>query len=460
MNLIVSQKDEIQNHASKFIKKYQIGKIMKRSNFHKHKGLSCIVLFRFIFMLVFTGKNLYRFLQSEIIDGQPSKDTVYRFLNSARYNWRKLLLILSSTIIKESLALLTSAERIKVLIVDDSLFSRNRSKVVELLAKVYDHVEHKYRRGFRMLTLGWSDGTTFLPLAFSLLSSEKKENRLYEANPAIDKRTNGYKIRAESTKKATDVLFDLLNQISAYKIPAQYILFDSWFAYPGVIIKIFQYKLHTLCMLKDMPKVFYRYMGISMNLRTLYSKTRKKRGRAKILTSAIIELGKDITGKPVEAKIVFVRDRNRVKKWLAILSTDTSLSDEDIVRTYARRWDIEVFFKMSKSYLKLAKEFEGRCYDAMVAHATIVCCRYIMLAVEKRNNEDPRTIGNLFYLCCDEIQEIGFLEALLLIIEILRERLYRFLFLPEKKIQDFISNFISALPSFFKARLQILMCES
>ncbi|MEW6417936.1 MAG: IS4 family transposase, partial [Nitrospirota bacterium] len=79
---------------------------------------------------------------------------------------------------------------------------------------------------------------------------------------------------------------------------------------------------------------------------------------------------------------------------------------------------------------------------------------------EKRNNEDPRTIGNLFYLCCDEIQEIGFLEALLLIIEMLRERLYRFLFLPEKKIQDFISNFISALPLFFKARLQILMCES
>lgn len=91
MNLIVSQKDEIQNHASKFIKKYQIGKIMKRSNFHKDKGLSCIVLFRFIFMLVFTGKNLYRFLQSEITDGQPGKDTVYRFLNSARYNWRKLL---------------------------------------------------------------------------------------------------------------------------------------------------------------------------------------------------------------------------------------------------------------------------------------------------------------------------------------------------------------------------------
>jgi hypothetical protein len=29
-----------------------------------------------------------------------------------------------------------------------------------LLARVYDHVEKKYRRGFRMLTIGWSDGVS------------------------------------------------------------------------------------------------------------------------------------------------------------------------------------------------------------------------------------------------------------------------------------------------------------
>ena len=40
-----------------------------------------------------------------------------------------------------------------VLIIDDSMFERNRSKKVELLAKVYDHAKHKYRFGFRMLTL-------------------------------------------------------------------------------------------------------------------------------------------------------------------------------------------------------------------------------------------------------------------------------------------------------------------
>jgi IS4 transposase len=57
------------------------------------------------------------------------------------------------------------------------------------------------------------------------------------------------------------------------------------------------------------------------------------------------------------AKVVFVRARNAKKKWLALLSTDVKLTDEEIVKLYKRRWDIEVFFKITKSYLRLAKEF-------------------------------------------------------------------------------------------------------
>ncbi len=38
-----------------------------------------------------------------------------------------------------------------------------------------------------------------------------------------------------------------------------------------------------------------------------------------------------------------------------------------------------------------------------------------MLAVENRNNTDLRTIGTLFYYCCDELEDIKFHEALQLI---------------------------------------------
>ena len=66
---------------------------------------------------------------------------------------------------------LTRPERVNVLILDDSVIKRNRSKKVELLARVYDHVEHKFQKGFTLLTLGWSDGYSFIPTGFNLLSS-------------------------------------------------------------------------------------------------------------------------------------------------------------------------------------------------------------------------------------------------------------------------------------------------
>ncbi|MHB8132432.1 MAG: transposase [Mobilitalea sp.] len=174
---IYSDENKLKSQISKFLKQYNIGSLLKSSNFGKDKGFSCFDLFKFVFMLAFTGKNLYR-----TFPGLPSKNSVYRFLNSTSYNWRKFLNSLSSLVIKDNVSILTSAERVKVLIFDDSLFSRNRSKAVELLARVFDHTEKRYMRGFRLLTLGWSDGNTFLPLSFSLLSSENERNRLNGVN--------------------------------------------------------------------------------------------------------------------------------------------------------------------------------------------------------------------------------------------------------------------------------------
>lgn len=88
---------------------------------------------------------------------------------------------------------LTRPERVKVLILDDSVVKRSCSKSVELLARVYDHVEHKFQKGFTLLTLGWSDGYSFIPTGFNMLSSASKSNRYKEASDTVDRRTNGYK---------------------------------------------------------------------------------------------------------------------------------------------------------------------------------------------------------------------------------------------------------------------------
>ncbi|GHT03605.1 hypothetical protein AGMMS50276_33540 [Synergistales bacterium] len=94
---------------------------------------------------------------------------------------------------------------------DDTPFERNRSKKVELLSKVYDHSKHIYMSGFRLLTLGWSDGNTFMPVDFHLLSSGCKKNRIQEARE-MDKRTCGYRQRELAQTKAPIVLIDLFGK--------------------------------------------------------------------------------------------------------------------------------------------------------------------------------------------------------------------------------------------------------
>jgi hypothetical protein len=183
-------------------------------------------------------------------------------------------------------------------------------------------------------------------------------------------------------------------------------------------------------------------------------------GRAKILASVTVGIGQLEGGEQVSAKIVFVRDRRTKKKWLALLTTDTELPDEEVVRIYGKRWSIEVFFKMSKSYLKLAKEFQGRSYDSMVASTAIVFIRYIMLSLESRNGEDLRTIGQLFYICCDELKDISLTEALQKLLTLLERFLGERLQLAEQEIRRLIDYLIGNLPSFFKERLAICCCES
>jgi len=89
-------------------------------------------------------------------------------------------------------------------------------------------------------------------------------------------------------------------------------------------------------------------------------------------------------------KISCYQNHHEKRKWLAILSTDCSLSDEEIVRIYGMRWKIEIFFKFTKSHLNLAKEFQGRSYDMLISHTTIVFFRYIFFSLWRKTTIRPK----------------------------------------------------------------------
>ena len=400
----INQNEKTQNHFSNAVKELQIGKLLRKANITKSCGVSAYEVFQFLLLLVFQGKNLFRFLNSKHRDQAVSKNTYYRFLNDTSFNWTKFLLLLSAKM-TGVFSTLTRPERINVLVLDDSIIKRNRSKAVELLARVYDHVEHKYQKGFTMLTLGWSDGYSFVPVGFNLLSSAKKSNRYQEISGRIDRRTNGYKARKESLLTKPEAAILLIKRALAAGIRADYVLMDTWFTTEPMIAKILEAGPDVIGMVKQL-KQRYRYRGKAYTLPQLRKFVRFDNIN-NIFGSVVVT-----TKGGIPVKIVIVRNRNKKSECLYLLSTDCSFSDAEIVRVYGNRWWIECFFKAAKTCLKLGTEFQSRSYDAMVSHTAVVFTRYAILEWIRRNENDEKTYGELFFMLCEDIQDMDLTTAL------------------------------------------------
>ena len=357
MNKSITQATQNDKQISKSIKRFftrfHVSSALKASNAYKKKGVPVMEIFQYLFLLIFSNRSMYMNLITGRNTPDFAKDTVYRFMKMIQINWIRFTTILSARIIRDAIFPLDSEERANVFIIDDSMFERNRSKKAELLAKVYDHAKHKYLFGFRMLTLGWSDGSSFLPVNSILLSTENRKNRINEATE-VDKRTVGYKRRKLSLEKGTQAMLTLLDAAKKAAIPAKYVLFDNWFSSPRTLHAVKSMGYDVIGMVKKTPKMFFRYNGEDMPLTSIYNKNKKRRGRSRYLLSVMIDVVKD--GEIIPAKVVYVRN---------------SLS-----------------------------------YDAMTAHTAVVFTRYMILSLESRESNDNRSLGELFLYFSDEMSDI------------------------------------------------------
>lgn len=444
--------NQLPNELKFAFQELNVIKFLQQAGIRKRFGFSSTRLFQLVFVLLFHQKNWFRLLESSKADSFPGKDAVYRFLNHTGFAWRRFLTLLGTAAVQKVDAL-TSAERDSVFIVDDSMFERNRSKAVELLARFKDHATGTFYKGFRMLTMGWSDGHTFLPLDFALPSSSKSAINGMNAN--IDKRSSGYKRRQEALLPAPQVIVSMLDRALAAGTTASYVLMDSWFTHAPLIGEIVARGLDVIGMVKNDNKRFLVHSR-KLSLKELYAAASPVVSRKRGILRSIQ------TGLPsgIPVRVVFVRHRTKKNEWLAILTTDLTLTVEDIIRIYAIRWDIEVFFKCTKSLLRLQKEFQGRSYDLLVSHTTIVFSRYMLLAWQHRQSTDARSFGGLFYLLCDEVGTMDWLVALQQLLDLINEVTQK----AGKKLSALIGrqlqHWITALPSYIKTCLPISCCES
>ena len=448
-----NEQREIRGSLKNFFAEYHLSGLLKMCRAEKQKGFSAFEIFRYLLCLVFCDRSMYMQIVTGRYEERFSKNAVYRFLSSARTNWERLICTLSERIINSSIRKLTSEDRQDAFIIDDTMFTRTGGKKTELCSKVFDHVTMKMKRGYRLLTLGWTDGNTFLPIFGKLLASSTDKN-IIGTRKESDSRSLAGKRRDQAVTKAPDVMIEMLKSALKVGHRAKYVLFDTWFSTPKSILRIYrECKLHTIAMVKKSPKVFYEFEGKYMTLKQIYDVSKKRRGRAKCLLSVTVNL-LDNKKVALPVKIVYFRNRNKKKDWVAFLSTDTSLSDEEIARIYGKRWEIEVFFKACKSMLHLSSECHCLSYDALTAHVSLVFIRYMFLSLQQRCNTDDRTISELFLLMVDEMEDIALCEALQIIVDIMLQTMQEQFGLTDDQLTEFVSKFYDRLPVSYQHALR------
>lgn len=421
------------NIISAFIHLIGLGRLSKRINFKRHSTIPLTAVITWLFEAIFSRRSLYR--------AQPSRwfssRTARNILNDGRINWQKLLCLVAIKMILILTPFIDQRRRL-ALIVDDTLIERAYSTKTELLAKIYDHDQHRYSTGYRNLTIGWSDGNTFLPVNCALMSTRKKTNLVGSKSSITDQRTIAGQRRSQAQRKMNEVVLELISQALRLGVTAKYVLFDSWYSSPQMFWHLKELGLESVAMLKRSSKVYYRYRGRNYSIKALYQRllNSKRPAGQSYLYSSIVEA--NFQGQVFPVKIVFVAKKGVRNQYLVLASTNTNLTPQQIIQLYSRRWSIETYFKTAKQYLRLNKS-QIQSYDGQVAQITVTAMTYILLAWQERLNKDDRTLGDLFYLMNDSLPEIKFIEALVYLLKTFQSQEAGF-------ISQTINQFLAYLP--------------
>lgn len=106
---------------------------------------------------------------------------------------------------------------------------------------------------------------------------------------------------------------------------------DSWFTQQPLVKALTRQGLNVIGMVKATNQR-YQVGGQLVGLKSLFQLALPVTGQKGVLRSLRTTLAK---GLPV--KVVFVQNRHRQDRWLALLSTDCTLTEREIIRIYGMR---------------------------------------------------------------------------------------------------------------------------
>lgn len=407
-----------------------IGRLLKES---KTKGICPKSIFTTLFLFPFLGiENIRCWMHSGLnVDVEGKKDVYYSLINNPDIKWRNIVTHFAKgfvrTVEKHAEQQRDAEDKAdttpKCMIIDDTTIDKSGKKI-EFIGKVFDHCLHKYLLGFKILTLGFWDGKSFIPLDFSVHQEPgKKKNRGLKAKELKAQYNKDRAPGCASMKRIAELSANKIEQgvsmvaraIKKGFIP-KYILADSWFITDGFIKSVLKLRnketerVDIIGLMKSDRKVQY-------NDRTYMANALPKIFESRIKTSTKMKcryLAVNIIYKQTPIKAFFVM-MNGQNSWKLLITTDDKLTFIKAMQYYQIRWTIEVFFREAKQNLCLGK-CQSNDFDALIATTSLAFMHYIVLSLGKRF-ESYETMGEIFRAFKDKLLEQTLIQRIWALLE-------------------------------------------
>ena len=225
-----------------------------------------------------------------------------------------------------------------VLIFDDMIEEKPYTDENEIVCWHWDHSKQRTVKGINFITALYENQGQSLPVSFDII--EKTE--VY-----TDEKTGKLKRRSATTKN--ERFREMLTQCVANRIEFGYVLADSWFASAENMRHV---KLEL-----DREFIF----PLKANRKVALSLEDKRNGHYVRVDTLVIEPDtvREVYLKEVPFPLLFCKEiftnEDGTRGVLYLVTSDTTLTSDQIKTYYKRRWKVEEYHKSVKQNASLAK---------------------------------------------------------------------------------------------------------
>jgi hypothetical protein len=297
---------------------------------------------------------------AELLGGSISHDRIQRLLSRQDFTSADLW-----QLVKPHVRAMQQADG--VLIIDDSIAEKPYTDENDIVCWHHDHAHDRQVKGINFLTALYHARGQSLPVGFRLVAKTEYYT---------DKKDGKTKRRSPISKN--EHYQALIRQAHANQIPFQYVLNDVWYA-----------SADNMNFIKEELHLDF-IMPLKANRKVALSREDKAQGRYGRVDQVTLEPGVvrivylESVGYPLAlVKQVFVNEDDSIGIQY-LVSSDLSLTGEQIMAFYRKRWNVEPFHKSLKQNASLEKS-PTQTVRTQTNHLFASFCGYIKLELLKQS---------------------------------------------------------------------------